>query len=152
MLTTFHVTDRKAPSYIGSAFMVLIAPLALLAAAPCTASVNQYPDFFPNPYAGTAVGHLLEFQLSASDPDGDELTWSCSGLPSGAQFDLSTHVFSWTPQEGDEGEYVITFTVDDGHGGIVSRQISIRVVEEGEWFMQYKGAVSYTHLTLPTKA
>ena len=58
---------------------------------------------------------LLTFTVTASDPDGDGLTFSASNVPTGASFNPSTRVFSWTPAFGDAGNYNVTFTVtDDG--------------------------------------
>ena len=58
-------------------------------------------------------GVLLSFTVTASDPDGDGLTFSASNLPSGASFNPSTRVFSWTPAFGNAGNYNVTFTVTD---------------------------------------
>lgn len=59
-------------------------------------------------------GQLLTFTVSASDLDSDALTYSASGLPSGAAFDTVTHVFSWTPSFSQSGNHAVTFTVSDG--------------------------------------
>jgi hypothetical protein len=60
------------------------------------------------------VGQTLEIALSASDADGDPLTYSVrSTLPQGAKFDKAQGRFTWTPEE--EGTIVlITFEVSDG--------------------------------------
>jgi hypothetical protein len=58
---------------------------------------------------------LLEFTLAVTDPDGDKLTFSATGLPGGASFDTTTHTFSWIPEEGQEGSYQIHFEVTDGY-------------------------------------
>jgi hypothetical protein len=58
-------------------------------------------------------GDLLSFTISASDPDGDILTYSASNLPSGANFNSGTRTFSWTPAIGDAGNYNVQFTVTD---------------------------------------
>ena len=42
------------------------------------------------------------------------LVLSCSSLPSGASFDPEQGIFLWTPSEAQQGDYFITFTVDDG--------------------------------------
>jgi len=58
---------------------------------------------------------LLEFTISATDTNGDPLTYSASNLPSGASFDTGTQTFSWTPSSGQEGTYPnVHFEVTDG--------------------------------------
>ena len=58
---------------------------------------------------------LLEFTVNATDPDGDELTYSASNLPSGATFNSTTRKFSWTPAFGQAGVYHdVNFEVTDG--------------------------------------
>jgi len=60
-------------------------------------------------------GQLLTFTVTASDPDGDALTYSASNLPSGANFNTTTHVFTWTPGYGQAGSYPnVHFEVMDG--------------------------------------
>jgi hypothetical protein len=57
----------------------------------------------------------LAFTISATDPDGDTLTYSASNLPQGASFDPSTRTFSWTPEDSQAGVYAnIRFQVSDG--------------------------------------
>lgn len=56
----------------------------------------------------------LSFTLSASDPDNNPLTFSASGLPSGATLNSSSGYFNWRPSVGQAGDYPITFTVSDG--------------------------------------
>jgi hypothetical protein len=58
-------------------------------------------------------GELLTFTISATDPDGDSLTYSASNLPSGATFNSSTRTFSWTPDEAQTYPN-IHFEVSDG--------------------------------------
>ena len=57
----------------------------------------------------------LAFTLSASDADSNSLTYSASGLPSGASFNTASGAFSWTPADGQAGTYVVIFEVTDGY-------------------------------------
>ncbi len=58
---------------------------------------------------------LLTFNISATDADGDALTYSASNLPSGASFNATTRVFSWTPNYTQAGNYTgVHFEVTDG--------------------------------------
>ena len=61
-------------------------------------------------------GVLLSFTISATDPDGDTLTYLASNLPSGATFDPQTQTFSWTPDYSQSGPHNnIYFEVSDGN-------------------------------------
>ena len=55
---------------------------------------------------------LLSFSISATDPDGDVITYSCPNLPAGAAFSIDT--FTWTPTSGQAGSYDVTFIASDG--------------------------------------
>jgi hypothetical protein len=57
----------------------------------------------------------LSFTISATDPEGDTLTYTASNLPQGASFDPLSRTFSWTPEDGQAGIYTkIHFQVSDG--------------------------------------
>ncbi|UCH90170.1 MAG: putative Ig domain-containing protein, partial [Thermoplasmata archaeon] len=55
---------------------------------------------------------LLSFSVDATDPDGQTLTYSVSGLPSGAVF--ASQTFTWTPTYDQAGTFAVTFAADDG--------------------------------------
>lgn len=84
-----------------------------------------------NPIGSKTVdeAHLLEFTITASDPDGDSLTYSASNLPTGANFDAVAQTFTWTPGYGAAGNYNVTFTVTDNGTPIQSdsEQVTITV-------------------------
>jgi hypothetical protein len=68
-----------------------------------------------------AVGTLLIFTVSATNPDVDDLaTLSASGLPSGASFDSDLGSFVWTPANSQgPGVYAVTFkAVEPGPNGL----------------------------------
>ncbi len=69
---------------------------------------------------------LLEFAISANDPEGDTITYSAIGLPDGATFDVNTREFSWTPDYNDSGEYTIIFVAEAG-GLTDSENVTITV-------------------------
>jgi hypothetical protein len=60
---------------------------------------------------------LLTISLSATDADGDTLTFTSTTRPTGATLTdhgNGTATFSWTPTYAQAGSYPITFTVSDG--------------------------------------
>ncbi|MCD4703259.1 MAG: putative Ig domain-containing protein [Methanosarcinaceae archaeon] len=56
----------------------------------------------------------LSFTVSGSDVDGDNLVYSATDMPEGANFDTATGVFGWIPSVGQAGTYTVYFTVTDG--------------------------------------
>jgi hypothetical protein len=57
--------------------------------------------------------NLLEFTVTASDPDNDLLIISANNLPAGATFDAGTGKFSWVPNYTQSGNYRVQFSVTD---------------------------------------
>jgi len=55
---------------------------------------------------------LLAFMITATDPDGDAITYSAQPLPRGATF--SSQTLRWTPTYEQAGNYQVTFTASDG--------------------------------------
>jgi len=86
---------------------------------------NRPPVLDPIGNKTVQVGATLTWAVSASDPDGDPLTFSAAPLPTNAMFDVAT--FTFTPTVGQVGTYSVTFTVSDGHGGTAAETIVIRV-------------------------
>lgn len=56
----------------------------------------------------------MAFDVTASDGEGDELTFGVTGLPVGATFSSTSGHFDWTPGGSDGGTYPVTFSVTDG--------------------------------------
>lgn len=80
-----------------------------------TSISNQPPSL---EYIGDKIieeGRLLQFMVTANDPDGDNIVLSSANLPIGASFDIQTGVFTWTPMLSQAGSYIVTFkATDDG--------------------------------------
>jgi len=79
-----------------------------------TVAANQPPVLDPIGAKTVNEGQTLSFGVSASDPDGDALSFSAAPLPAGATLDSTTGLFSWTPGFDEAGSYEVTFTVSDG--------------------------------------
>ncbi|MFC1945172.1 right-handed parallel beta-helix repeat-containing protein [Chloroflexota bacterium] len=99
---------------------------------------NQPPELAPIGPKSIDEGMLLEFTISASDPDGGTLSLSATGLPTSATFTdngNNTGTFSWTPTElQGSGSHDVTFTVTDNGVPILSDSevITITVNEVNE--------------------
>lgn len=73
-------------------------------------------------------GQLLEFTISASDPDNDSLIFSKND--SRGNLGQNTGQFSWTPSFNEAGIYFTQFTVSDGAES-ASEIIMVNVTEVG---------------------
>jgi uncharacterized repeat protein (TIGR02543 family) len=93
---------------------------------------NRPPVIFPRIGNKTInAGSTLGFNISATDPDGDPLSYACRPLPRGAQLNPTSGLFNWTPAYtpayNQTDSYFITFTVSDGEGGIAAESVTITV-------------------------
>ncbi len=76
--------------------------------------VNDGPTLNPIGPKSIKEDQTLTFRVSATDPDGDKLTFTTSKLPKGASFNPATKTFTWRPTFQQSGTYSVTFTVSDG--------------------------------------
>ena len=80
-------------------------------------SANSPPVMSPIASQTVVEGNPQAFTVTASDPNGDHLTYSLVGAPAGASIDPVSGAFSWTPTEAQgPGSYSFTVRVtDDGN-------------------------------------
>jgi len=85
---------------------------------------NTAPVFNPVGDKTVAENSLLTFIVSATDPEGNNLSYGAQNLPTGAAFDSAQARFSWTPGFVQAGSYDVTFTViDDGSPNLSDTQV-----------------------------
>ena len=96
--------------------------------ATVTVTVNPVDD----PPTMNAIGdksineaEVLSFTVTATDVD-STVTYSASGLPSGAEFDTTTGAFTWMPTYQQSGSYSLSFSAES-NGESVSEDITITV-------------------------
>jgi hypothetical protein len=81
------------------------------------AGPNQPPDLAEIADMNVAAGAELRYTATATDPDGDNLTFSLDPeqAPAGATINPLTGVFSWTPTAAQVGTFTVRVLVtDDG--------------------------------------
>jgi hypothetical protein len=76
---------------------------------------NRTPVISGTPTTAVTVGTAYSFQPTASDPDGDALTFSVTSAPPWATFSTATGLLRGTPSSSEAGTYGnIVITVSDG--------------------------------------
>lgn len=95
--------------------------------SPAATGMNHPPVLAAIGNKSVQVGSTLSFTISATDADGDPLTYSATGSPIGAAFDGSARTFTWTPTAAQVGPHNIVFDVNDGRGGTASEAITMMV-------------------------
>lgn len=79
------------------------------------AAINNAPTISGTPPTSITVGQDYSFKPTASDPDGQALTFSIENKPSWANFNPSTGRLNGTPSSASAGTYEgIVISVSDG--------------------------------------
>ncbi len=113
---TYDVTFEVSDSQLDDSEVVTITVTAPPA--------NRVPVLQTISNRTVAENAALTLTLQATDGDGDAITYSASGLPSGAS--LSGSTFSWTPTYSQAGNYTVTFSASDGESQD-TQAVTIRV-------------------------
>ena len=85
--------------------------------------------------AQVLVGQSLTFAPSASDPDGDALTFSATGLPGWMTIEAATGTIRGKPTSADVGTYSgIVVTVSDGRTSVSlpAQQVAVVAAANGK--------------------
>ena len=82
-----------------------------------TETTNQAPIIISTPITTATIGLLYTYDVDATDPDGDTLTYSFYSIytaPNGMTINSTTGVISWTPTSIQIGNTLIMVKVSDG--------------------------------------
>ena len=95
-------------------------------------TTNNPPSISGTPRTSIEAGSSYSFTPAASDPEGDALTFSVSGLPSWASFNAGTGALTGTPAASQIGSYGnIVISVSDGASSRSLPAFSINVTSSG---------------------
>ncbi|NUN69796.1 MAG: T9SS type A sorting domain-containing protein [Bacteroidetes bacterium] len=90
------------------------------------------PPVFTRFFTDTTIteDQHLNYMVGATDPEGDAVRYSVSGIPIGMVVDTITGNIAWRPSFTQAGTYPIGFVVHDGKGQFASRPASITVTNK----------------------
>lgn len=89
---------------------------------------NQAPKFSQPSYTLiTYEDTPRNISVSASDPDGDKLTYTLSGLPSNGSAELVGGEVRYTPKKDYYGGDAFFVTASDGNGGTATQRVNVSV-------------------------
>ncbi len=114
-----------------------LLPLIIMACGNL-AEQGSPPRLDPIGKRSALVGEKLTLVITATDPDGDDLSFSIDGRPPSAQFvaldDGKSALFTWLPEvtESEPGgkDHEVTFYVEDDTGAWDSEDVIITVVPQ----------------------
>ncbi len=94
---------------------------------------NKKPEITGTPSSSVIAGEEYMFQPSATDADGDELTFRVSNPPNWVSFNEATGAFTGTPTEADVGTARgITISVTDGVASASLKVFNITVIPSNQ--------------------
>jgi hypothetical protein len=100
--------------------------------APPPSASNHAPTITGTPITSVKVGEAYSFQPTASDADGNTLTYSATNLPAWASINASTGRVTGTPTSSDVGTFSnVTITVSDGSLTASLAAFAITVAQTG---------------------
>lgn len=106
-----------------------LAPFSITVSAPA-APANPPPTISGTPSTSDVAGTPYSFTPTASDTDGDALSFSVQNLPSWATFSIATGTVSGTPATANVGTYSsIVISVSDGSNSVSLAPFSINVTQ-----------------------
>ncbi|MCG7986181.1 MAG: putative Ig domain-containing protein [Candidatus Thiodiazotropha lotti] len=109
------------------------ATASLSAFSISVSDTNRAPTISGTPATSLDEGSAYSFTPNASDPDGDDLSFSVSNLPNWASFQSSTGRISGTPDSNSAGNYSnIVITVSDGSAQASLAPFAITVADVAE--------------------
>jgi VCBS repeat-containing protein len=128
------------PGYYGpDSFTYTVTSNGTTETATVTLTVDARPIAAdPLPTRVAIDGQVQNFNVAAafSDPDGDTLSYSASGLPPGLSLDAATGQITGTltanaSAGGTAGAYAVSITANDGKGGTLTRSFTFTVTNPG---------------------
>lgn len=95
-------------------FFVLLIFLFTTFGCSSSISINKPPVITSTPVTTAKVGVEYSYHVFATDPNGDNLTYSLLAYPNGMTINSSTGLITWIPTNNQVREYEVEIEVSDG--------------------------------------
>ena len=96
---------------------------------------NQVPLIVSTPVTTAKIGVEYTYDVNATDPDEDVLTYSLTTKPTNMTINSATGVISWIPTSAQVGDNTVTVKVSDGQlsatqsFGIIVKAVEVELIE-----------------------
>jgi hypothetical protein len=96
--------------------IVVISIVSFLLLSGCMLPIfgNEPPIIESSPKTAATVGTLYTYQVTVNENASDNIVFSLTKFPDGMTINSSTGLISWTPGEGQVGEYEVDVKASDG--------------------------------------
>jgi hypothetical protein len=84
---------------------------------------NYAPLIYSSPIYNGTVGIQYNYDVNATDPNSDTLSYSLISSPDGMGIAQNTGLITWTPET--DGTYPVSVRVEDGNGGFYTQDFTI---------------------------
>ncbi|WP_199524821.1 Ig-like domain-containing protein [Pseudoalteromonas sp. bablab_jr011] len=91
---------------------------------------NAPPTITSQPQNEVIQGATYLYNVTATDPDGDNVTYSLVSAPQGMMVNSSTGAISWPTTSVELGEYAVKVNATDIFGAYSQQSFALRVVEQ----------------------
>ncbi|OUL33998.1 putative Ig domain-containing protein [Nostoc sp. 106C] len=92
------------------------------------AQLNAAPVIQTQANKEIITGHSYSYDVDATDPNGDSLTYKLLVSPQGMTIDSTSGLISWNTTSNNIGNYAVEVEVSDSHGGITKQQYTLAVI------------------------
>ena len=75
-------------------------------------------------------GKTFTAQISASDPDGDTLSYEILNGPEGMTIDRKSGLVNWPLKDNNAGDHPVKVKISDGHGGETTYEMTVTIPKE----------------------
>jgi len=117
-------------------FVIYTLVVCLFATAPASAQGrkngrNGAPQITSTPPTTATVGVAYSYDVDATDPNGDTLTYALTQAPSGMTINAATGLIAWVPTSGQTGNQGVTVQATDPGGLSAKQSFTITVSSPG---------------------